>query len=109
MMSSPKKILLRRIVVIHLWLVALYTMAALEGIIPSTITVREAEYISLGYLILGLMFLFFNEIRLLLVCFACGAVISFLIHERFPMDTEKSSQLPIGQVILPPFSFPKIS
>ena len=103
MILDPKKILLRRIIVILLWLGALFTMGTLLGLIQPSITAHTAEYISLGYLILGLLFLFFNEIRLLMVCFACSAVISFLVHERFSMDTETQRTLPIGQVISPPF------
>ena len=98
MIQSFKKRLFSRIIVVLLWLGALYTMAALLGLIQPSISVRDAEYISLGYLLLGLLFLFFNEIRLLLVCFACSAVISFLVHERFSQEEERHSTTPIGQV-----------
>ncbi|MEY3242842.1 MAG: hypothetical protein RIR11_4281 [Bacteroidota bacterium] len=100
MVASSKKKLIRRIVVMLLWLGALYTMASLLGLFESTITVTDAEYISLGYLLLGLIFLFFNEIRLLLVCFACSAVISFLVHERFSPEGGMQDKSPIGHVIL---------
>jgi len=48
---------------------------------PPGYSIRTAQYISLSYLILGLICLFFNKFRVLMICFGCSAAISFLVHE----------------------------
>lgn len=38
--------------------------------------------VALGYVVLAILFLFFNNSRLMFVCLGCGAVISFNSHEK---------------------------
>lgn len=41
----------------------------------------HAEYVSLGYLMLGLLFFMTDRTRLMWVCIGCSAAISFYYHE----------------------------
>lgn len=53
----------------------------------------HAQYVSLGYLALGLAFFITDRTRLMWVCIGCSAAISFYYHET-------GQQLPLGSILL---------
>ncbi len=49
---------------------------------------EQAQWVAVGYLVIGVIFLIFNRFRLMFVCFGCSAAISFFYHESQLRSTE---------------------
>lgn len=54
---------------------------------------QQSVGVALGYVALGLLFLFFNNSRLMFVCLGCGAVISFNSHEKAMRSLNRQDML----------------
>ncbi len=82
MLKRKEKIIIRKAVLFLIGLLTALCLAAALGIGGLHLTVAQVEGVSLILLIVGLIFLFVNDNRMLLFCFACSAVLAFLVHEK---------------------------
>lgn len=74
------RLVVRQIITVLFLSGAVLTMFPLS-IFPFNVWARQAEWVAVGYLAIGLFFLIINRVRLMFVCFGCSAAISFFYNE----------------------------
>jgi hypothetical protein len=92
-------------------IIILFNLGAIGCIIPSQNPylkwwTEHALHIAIFYLVLGLLFLLFNQSRMMFVCMGCSAVICFFNHEKSNASVHQNMRIMLNdttkkQIIAP--------
>jgi hypothetical protein len=79
----------------------MFCIGAVTGWLQPACPIKVAMYISIAYLGLGLLFLFFKDIRLMMLCLGCSAAISLLLQEIQPDFPPRPEKAPLSMPLVP--------